>query len=93
MHGVQDDPAYRTLRGAVNARTTLDAGFTTVRNLGLMVKTGGYYSTLRCSAPSIRAGMLARASTLRDTPSPLRRASGPDRVPATRARDHAALGR
>ena len=42
MHGVQDDPAYRTLRGAVNARTTLVAGFTTVRNLGLMVKTGGY---------------------------------------------------
>jgi imidazolonepropionase-like amidohydrolase len=42
MHGVQDDPAYRTLRGAVNARTTLAAGFTTVRNLGLMVKTGGY---------------------------------------------------
>jgi imidazolonepropionase-like amidohydrolase len=26
----------------VNARTTLFAGFTTVRNLGLMVKTGGY---------------------------------------------------
>jgi len=25
MHGVQDDPAYRTLRGAVNARTTLEA--------------------------------------------------------------------
>src|SRR5262249_46980492 len=42
MHGVQDDPVYRTLRGAVNARTTLEAGFTTVRNLGLMVKTGGY---------------------------------------------------
>lgn len=42
MHGVQDDPAYRTLRGAVNARTTVQAGFTTVRNLGLMVKTGGY---------------------------------------------------
>lgn len=42
MHGVQDDPPYRTLRGAVNARTTLQAGFTTVRNLGLMVKTGGY---------------------------------------------------
>ena len=34
MHGVQDDPAYRTLRGAVNARTTLEAGFTAVRNLG-----------------------------------------------------------
>jgi len=42
LHGVQDDPAYRTLRAAVNARVTLEAGFTTVRNLGLMVKTGGY---------------------------------------------------
>ncbi|WP_018505872.1 metal-dependent hydrolase family protein [Parafrankia discariae] len=42
MHGVQDDPAYRTIRGTINARTTLHAGFTTVRNLGLMVKTGGY---------------------------------------------------
>ena len=42
MHGVKDDPVYRTLRGTVNARTTLLAGFTTVRNLGLMVKTGGY---------------------------------------------------
>jgi imidazolonepropionase-like amidohydrolase len=42
MHGVQDDPVYRTLRATVNARTTLLAGFTTVRNLGLMVKTGGY---------------------------------------------------
>ncbi|MEV4235733.1 amidohydrolase family protein [Nocardia sp. NPDC049737] len=42
MHGVQDDPVYRTLRATVNAGTTLHAGFTTVRNLGLMVKTGGY---------------------------------------------------
>jgi imidazolonepropionase-like amidohydrolase len=42
MHGVQDDPAYRTLRATLNARQTLHAGFTTVRNLGLMVKTGGY---------------------------------------------------
>lgn len=42
MHGVQDDPVYRTLRATVNARTTLLAGFTTVRNLGLMVKSGGY---------------------------------------------------
>ena len=42
MHGVQDDPVYRTLRATVNARTTLEAGFTTVRNLGLMVKSGGY---------------------------------------------------
>ena len=42
MHGVQDDPAYRTLRGTLNAEATLLAGFTTVRNLGLMVRTGGY---------------------------------------------------
>jgi imidazolonepropionase-like amidohydrolase len=38
---VQDDPAFRTLRAVVNCRTTLLAGFTTVRNLGLFVKTGG----------------------------------------------------
>jgi len=42
VHGVQDDPVFRTLRATVNARTTLLAGFTTVRNLGLMVKTGGF---------------------------------------------------
>jgi imidazolonepropionase-like amidohydrolase len=42
MHGVVDDPIYRSLRATVNARATLMAGFTTVRNLGLMVKTGGY---------------------------------------------------
>src|SRR5215467_3282004 len=39
---VQDDPAFRTLRGIINCRTTLEAGFTTARNLGLFVKTGGY---------------------------------------------------
>ncbi|HEX3897968.1 MAG TPA: amidohydrolase family protein, partial [Mycobacteriales bacterium] len=38
---VQDDPAFRTLRATVNARKTLLAGFTTVRNLGLFVRTGG----------------------------------------------------
>jgi imidazolonepropionase-like amidohydrolase len=42
MHGVRDSPVYRTLRGAVNCRTTLMAGFTTVRNLGLMVYTAGF---------------------------------------------------
>jgi imidazolonepropionase-like amidohydrolase len=42
VHGVQDDPVFRTLRATVNARTTLLAGFTTVRNLGLMVKSGGF---------------------------------------------------
>jgi imidazolonepropionase-like amidohydrolase len=41
LNPVQDDPAVRTLRAVVNARRTLDAGFTTVRNLGLFVQTGG----------------------------------------------------
>src|SRR3954468_4377750 len=38
---VQDDVAFRTLRSTLNARATLLAGFTTVRNLGLFVRTGG----------------------------------------------------
>jgi imidazolonepropionase-like amidohydrolase len=38
---VQDDPALRTLRAVANARRTLRAGFTTVRNLGLFIQTGG----------------------------------------------------
>src|SRR5437764_2486484 len=38
---VPDDPAVRTLRAVANARRTLRAGFTTVRNLGLFVQTGG----------------------------------------------------
>jgi imidazolonepropionase-like amidohydrolase len=42
MHGVKDSPVYRTLRGVVNCSTTLMAGVTTVRNLGLMVYTGGF---------------------------------------------------
>jgi len=39
---VTDDPVKRTLRGVTNARRTLRAGFTTVRNLGLFVPTGGF---------------------------------------------------
>ncbi|WP_067887909.1 metal-dependent hydrolase family protein [Nocardia vaccinii] len=39
---VTDDPALRMLRAVGNARRTLRAGFTTVRNLGLFCKTGGY---------------------------------------------------
>jgi imidazolonepropionase-like amidohydrolase len=39
---VQDDPPTRLLRAVGNARRTLHAGFTTVRNLGLFVKTGGH---------------------------------------------------
>jgi imidazolonepropionase-like amidohydrolase len=41
LNVVQDDPAVRTLRAVANARRTLQAGFTTVRNLGLFVQTGG----------------------------------------------------
>jgi imidazolonepropionase-like amidohydrolase len=36
------NPVKMTLRATTNARRTLRAGFTTVRNLGLFVKTGGY---------------------------------------------------
>ncbi len=42
MDPVRSDPIEMTLRATVNARRTLHAGFTTVRNLGLFVKTGGY---------------------------------------------------
>jgi imidazolonepropionase-like amidohydrolase len=41
LNAVQDDPALRTLRAVANARRTLRSGFTTVRNLGLFVQTGG----------------------------------------------------
>ncbi len=41
LQAVQDDPALRTLRAVANARRTLRAGFTTVRNLGLFIPTGG----------------------------------------------------
>ncbi len=38
---VQDDPAFSTLRGTSTAARRLLAGFTTCRNLGLFVRTGG----------------------------------------------------
>src|SRR5690349_12124340 len=41
LTAVQDDPAIRTLRAVANARRTLRAGFTTVRNLGLFIQTNG----------------------------------------------------
>jgi imidazolonepropionase-like amidohydrolase len=39
---VRLDPVKMALRAVANGRRTLHAGFTTVRNLGLFVKTGGY---------------------------------------------------
>ena len=94
MHGVQDDPAYRTLRGAVNARTTLEAGFTTVRNLGLMVKTGGYLLDVALQR-AIDAGLARRAADLSGGArgDPVRRTPRSHGVPAARAGHHAAVGR
>ena len=91
MHGVQDDPAYRTLRGAVNARTTLEAGFTTVRNLGLMVKTGGYLLDVALQR-AIDHGWIdgPRIDPGRARDHAERRAPRPDDVPAARAGHHAA---
>jgi imidazolonepropionase-like amidohydrolase len=39
---VRMDPVKMGLRAAANGLRTLRAGFTTVRNLGLFIKTGGY---------------------------------------------------
>ncbi len=41
MSSVQDDPSMKLMRAIPAARRTLLAGFTTVRNLGLFVQTGG----------------------------------------------------
>lgn len=51
---VVTDPVKMTLRATVNARRTLRAGFTTVRNLGLFVKTGGYMLDVALSEASER---------------------------------------
>ena len=93
MHGVQDDPAFRTLRGAVNARTTLEAGFTTVRNLGLMVKTGGYLLDVALQR-AIDQGWLVGPADLSRPGTRSRPYGGhldPDGVPAPRAGHHAAV--
>jgi imidazolonepropionase-like amidohydrolase len=49
------NPVKMALRGAANARRTLRAGFTTVRNLGLFVKSGGYLLDVAL-AEAIEAG-------------------------------------
>jgi imidazolonepropionase-like amidohydrolase len=41
LSSVQDDPAMKVLRAIPACRKTLLAGFTTVRNLGIFVQTGG----------------------------------------------------
>ena len=42
MDPVRLDPVKMSLRAVANGMRTMRAGFTTVRNLGLFVKTGGY---------------------------------------------------
>jgi imidazolonepropionase-like amidohydrolase len=54
---VTSDPVKMTLRATVNARRTLRAGFTTVRNLGLFVKTGGYLLDVALSE-AVEAGWI-----------------------------------
>ena len=84
---VQDDPAFRTLRGHVNCRTTLLAGFTTVRNLGLFVKTGGYLLDVAL-ARAIDNGWIdgPRIVAGRARDHAHRRPPRPHDVPAPRAR-------
>ena len=92
MHGVQDDPAYRTLRGAVNARTTLEAGFTTVRNLGLMVKTGGYLLDVALQRAIDQGWHVGpRIYPAGHAVTPYGGHLDPDGVPAARAGHHAAV--
>ena len=57
---VQTDPVKMTLRGVANAQRTLRAGFTTVRNLGLFVKTGGYLLDVALSE-AVERGLGRRA--------------------------------
>ncbi|GIU88621.1 MAG: hypothetical protein KatS3mg009_3136 [Acidimicrobiia bacterium] len=91
---VQDDPAFRTLRGTLNCRTTLLAGFTTVRNLGLFVKTGGYLLDVAL-ARAVDNGWIDGPRIVPGRPRHHAhgRAPRPDDVPAARPRHHAAQRR
>ncbi len=55
---VRLDPVKMTLRAVANGQRTLRAGFTTVRNLGLFVKTNGYLLDVDL-ADAIDAGWVA----------------------------------
>jgi imidazolonepropionase-like amidohydrolase len=52
---VRMDPVKMGLRAVANGQRTLAAGFTTVRNLGLFIKTGGYLVDVAL-AEAIEAG-------------------------------------
>ena len=87
LTAVQDDPAVRTLRAVANARRTLRAGFTTVRNLGLFIQTGGLLLDVALKK-AIDLGWIdgpaRRPGRARHHPD--RRTSRPDHVPGLRAR-------
>jgi len=55
MDPVRMDPVKMGLRAVSNGQRTLRAGFTTVRNLGLFIKTGGYLVDVAL-AEAIEAG-------------------------------------
>ena len=72
-------------RRSLNCRTTLLAGFTTVRNLGLFVKTGGYLldvALVACDRQRLDRRPAPRAGRARDHAD--RRPPRPDDVPAAR---------
>ena len=54
---VRMDPVNMGLRAVANGQRTLRAGFTTVRNLGLFIKTGGYLVDVAL-ADAIAAGWI-----------------------------------
>jgi imidazolonepropionase-like amidohydrolase len=54
---VRMDPVHMALRAVANGQRTLRAGFTTVRNLGLFIKTGGYLVDVALS-DAIAAGWI-----------------------------------
>jgi len=54
---VRMDPVKMGLRAVANGQRTLAAGFTTVRNLGLFIKTGGYLVDVAL-AEAIAAGWI-----------------------------------
>ena len=88
---VQDDPAVRTLRAVANARRTLRAGFTTVRNLGLFVQTGGLLLDVALKK-AIDLGWIDGPRVVPGGPRHHadRWSPRPDHVPGLRAPHHAA---
>ena len=78
-------------RHGERAARRCSAGFTTVRNLGLFVKTGGYLLDVALHARDRqRLDRRAAHRARRPRDHPERRPPRPDDVPAARARHHAA---